>query len=67
MHWLVAWAMRYGLSNLTRFIIVETIKRFLKTRKGKAVVISLVLGIAGVTVPPEAVEAAVTFITALGF
>ncbi|WP_185976619.1 hypothetical protein [Catenovulum sediminis] len=46
---------------------METIKRFLKTRKGKAVVISLVLGIAGVTVPPEAVEAAVTFITALGF
>lgn len=67
MHWLAARAIRYGLSKLSRFIIMQAIKSFLKTRKGKAVVISLALGVAGISVPPEAVEAAVVFITALGF
>lgn len=67
MNLLISSLVRYAASKLTRFIIMETIKRFLKTRKGKAVVISLALGLAGITVPPEAVDAAVTFITALGW
>lgn len=67
MHWLTARLLRYGLSKLTRYLIMETIKKFLKTKKGKAVIISLVLGVTGYNLPPEAVEALIVIATSLGY
>ncbi len=46
---------------------MEAIKKFLKTRKGKTIVVSLVVGLTGLTVSTEAIEAAVTLLTALGW
>jgi len=45
---------------------METIKAFLKTRKGKGILISLILGLTGISLPPEAIEAAITLVSAFG-
>jgi hypothetical protein len=67
MHWIIAQAVKYGLTTLTRYIIMKTIKAFIKSRKGKAILISLVLGVTGYNLPPEAVEAIITLSSALGY
>ncbi len=46
---------------------METIRAFIKTRKGKAILISLALGLTGYNLPPEAIEAIITFTSALGY
>lgn len=66
MNWIIARVIKYGLTKITEVIVMETIKAFLKTRKGKGILISLILGLTGISLPPEAIEAAITLVTALG-
>lgn len=52
-------------SALGRYIMYKSFKAFIKTRKGKSILITLVLGLLGISLPPEAIDGAVTFFTAL--
>ncbi|MDO6718826.1 hypothetical protein Q4575_05400 [Psychrosphaera sp. 1_MG-2023] len=38
---------------------MESIKAFIKTKKGKALLVAVIAGAAGVTLPPEAIDAIV--------
>jgi len=46
--------------------ILKAAKAFVGTRKGKAILISVVLGVTGVALPPEAVEAIITLWSVAG-
>lgn len=53
------------ITLVKRYLVMETVKAFFKTKKGKALVIGLVAGAAGIALPPEAIEALVAVWSAL--
>lgn len=54
------------MSKLTDFVAAKTMKAFIKTKKGKALLITLVTGCLGYTLPPEALDALITLLSVMG-
>lgn len=66
MSFLLSLITRHITIKVSEYLIMESIKAFIKTKKGKAIIIAAVLGITGVSLPPEAVEAIIVLLGVAG-